>query len=515
MPNPTGAHKSKDDPRDLIFASVAAKASDLPRKFSRRGEQSPVFVQKFGMCVGATGKAFLEWLANKQGTPIGLSGRLLYAFAKQYDGIPGQEGTMPRTMLKVMAGLGTRPESEFPTYPSPDDHASFIKVPDDSKLLESAIEFAIMAGYARCTTIEDIKQAIYQFGPVLLTVNVFDTFDAAGSDGWIGPKISSASYRGSHEVLCIGWDDDKNNIGALEIKNSWGEAWGDHGFGFVSYNYERPSNNPFIEAWSILDTVNAAATKGAPVALAYPVDAPFITQGFGENPSIYQKYGMNGHNGIDFRAKKAAPIYACDAGSVVFTGAKGDYGNAVVISHAWGTSICGHLSSFAVSDAGGPEGSPQPVAKGQLIGYSGYTGHVIPAGPDGEHLHFGIRINGVKNPGFFDYVDPSPYFQKKGSQMYQTIIIDKKAGVADVSGRFFSGGFADSPEQYQKIGQEYGVKTCEPDGMGGWKFYPFALVVSRGTAALPVDIRVDHASLAETAFPELAGKISLIEKSES
>ena len=37
--------------------------------------------------------------------------------------------------------------------------------------------------------------------------------------------------------------------------------------------------------------------------MKYPIDKVFITQGFGGNPDMYAKYGMEGHNGIDFRTR--------------------------------------------------------------------------------------------------------------------------------------------------------------------------------------------------------------------
>lgn len=37
-------------------------------------------------------------------------------------------------------------------------------------------------------------------------------------------------------VLLIGWDDEK---GAWLVKNSWGEEWGEKGFGWIKYG----SNN--------------------------------------------------------------------------------------------------------------------------------------------------------------------------------------------------------------------------------------------------------------------------------
>lgn len=103
----------------------------------------------------------------------------------------------------------------------------------------------------------------------------------------------------------------------------------------------------------------------------------------------------------------------------------------------------------------------------------------------------------------------------KGPSMYQSVLVDnQKAGIIDVSGRFFSGGFASSPEEYQKLGQEYGVKTCEPDGQGGWKFHPFQRTISATGVSGDATWQnsADIIGGIEKAFPELAGKVQMVEQ---
>jgi len=42
-----------------------------------------------------------------------------------------------------------------------------------------------------------------------------------------------------------------------------------------------------------------------------------ITQWFGENPQLYARFGINGHNGVDIVRPHGDPLYAIESGTVV------------------------------------------------------------------------------------------------------------------------------------------------------------------------------------------------------
>ena len=97
------------------------------------------------------------------------------------------------------------------------------------------------------------------------------------------------------------------------------------------------------------------------------------------------------HEGIDLAVPSGTPVVASAAGTVIVAGWMGGYGNLVVIDHGNGLATAyGHNTSVAVSYG-------QTVAQGQLISYSGSTGHST-----GPHVHFEVRVNGAP-------VDPLGY----------------------------------------------------------------------------------------------------------
>jgi murein DD-endopeptidase MepM/ murein hydrolase activator NlpD len=109
--------------------------------------------------------------------------------------------------------------------------------------------------------------------------------------------------------------------------------------------------------------------------LSWPVSAP-ITSPFG------WRWGRM-HEGIDLGAAYGTPIAAAAAGTLIYAGWLGGYGNLTVIDHGGGLATAyGHQSRIAVSVG-------QQVARGEIIGYDGSTGHST-----GPHLHFEVRVNG-------------------------------------------------------------------------------------------------------------------------
>jgi len=100
---------------------------------------------------------------------------------------------------------------------------------------------------------------------------------------------------------------------------------------------------------------------------------------------------LHWYNAVDFSTGKCgSPIYAAAGGQIQRTGYDSRAGRYVRILHPNGVvTFYGHMSKIAVS-------SGKYVSQGQIIGYIGYSGHTIPAGPSGCHLHFDVR--GARNP---------------------------------------------------------------------------------------------------------------------
>ncbi|SHH88430.1 Murein DD-endopeptidase MepM and murein hydrolase activator NlpD, contain LysM domain [Chryseobacterium oranimense] len=100
---------------------------------------------------------------------------------------------------------------------------------------------------------------------------------------------------------------------------------------------------------------------------------------------------MQFHKGLDIAVAYGSDVRAAAAGTVIFSGQKGGYGNCVIVSHGNGlATLYGHLSQLVskVNDK---------VKVGQVIAKSGNSGRST-----GPHLHYEVHKNNTPvNPKLF------------------------------------------------------------------------------------------------------------------
>ncbi|HEX4745451.1 MAG TPA: peptidoglycan DD-metalloendopeptidase family protein [Gaiellaceae bacterium] len=109
--------------------------------------------------------------------------------------------------------------------------------------------------------------------------------------------------------------------------------------------------------------------------LIWPCDG-VVVSGFG------MRWGRM-HEGIDIGCAFGTPNRAAAAGTVIYSGWLGGYGNLVVIDHGNGLSTAyAHATTLLVSVG-------QSVSQGETVSLVGSTGN-----SSGPHLHFEVRVNG-------------------------------------------------------------------------------------------------------------------------
>lgn len=227
--------------------------------------------------------------------------------------------------------------------------------------------------------------------------------------GWIG-NVTPRHY--AEQLWRYARKCSPNVIAVLPFttgmqSNDWAEDATDTAHADIVSQKEKyvfPANFPIVPD---------AKSRSSPSSTSKTMIFPFIgaenkiTQYFGEGD--YSRFGLKGHNALDFGCPINTPILSVANGEVVFTGTDIDYGNYVRIYyptlHIF--VLYAHLNKINVQVG-------QIVAQGDIIGLSGSTGNST-----GPHLHFECRaaisktIYDTGQPGFGSkgQIDPFALFR--------------------------------------------------------------------------------------------------------
>lgn len=136
---------------------------------------------------------------------------------------------------------------------------------------------------------------------------------------------------------------------------------------------------------SRLRTVRTDVERTETLAAATPSIWPahgWLTGTFGGRSDPFT--GEKGfHQGLDISTPAGQPVFATADGTVQSASYHADYGNQVVLKHAFGiTTRYGHMSRFNVKNGAS-------VRRGDVIGFVGSTGRST-----GAHVHYEVLVNG-------------------------------------------------------------------------------------------------------------------------
>ena len=242
-----GCYKSKLDRRDVLLAPYLKKEK-IPHTYDITHKMTPVKNQgKEGSCTGFAGVGMKEYQEQiDYGEYVELAERFLYNEAKKkYWGRNWQskQGADLRSVVKVLKELGVCEERFYPYIPGDTDlHLPGAYINSQKYKIKS---------YARITNLRELKHSIYQYGPVIIGFRVFKSIRKTGGDGIVPTPnmMLPSNWRslGGHAVVVCGYNDD---LELVKFKNSWGEDWGFHGYGFLSYEYIK---RHLLDAFSTVD----------------------------------------------------------------------------------------------------------------------------------------------------------------------------------------------------------------------------------------------------------------------
>lgn len=151
-----------------------------------------------------------------------VSAHMLYAMARRYDEWPGEgyDGSSARGAMKGWFQHGVCTDA---LWPAANDGAATMQ-----ERSADAIGRPLGAYYrVNHSDLVAMHAAIAEVGVLYATSQVHDGWSDVGADGVI--RLSE-SIIGAHAYAIVGYDSE-----GFWLQNSWGEEWGDGGFGRISY----------------------------------------------------------------------------------------------------------------------------------------------------------------------------------------------------------------------------------------------------------------------------------------
>jgi len=156
------------------------------------------------------------------------SRRYNFVRSRQLDGtFPGEPstGVWPITGFRIYRGWGSPPEEAWPY----DGRASAWPPAEPPGIDSIAKKFRI-GYYKRVRTVSECEQIVANGEPVLVSVEI--------NQHWISPLGGRIPEPSSKDVALanhvVSLDTYDSSMGMFRFWNSWGDQWGDNGYGYLS-----------------------------------------------------------------------------------------------------------------------------------------------------------------------------------------------------------------------------------------------------------------------------------------
>ncbi len=228
-------------------------AEKLPSSVDLRPWCSPVEDQgMLGSCTANAGVGIIEYYERKAfGRHTDASRLFLYKVTRNLMKAKGDTGAYLRTTIGAMVLFGVCPEDYWPYT---DSETAFDKEPN-------AFTYAFAANFQTIKyfrhdppntepgkLLTKLKTWLAKGHPAMFGFTVYNSIEQADKTGRIPFPSPKEKIEGGHAIVAVGYDDKmkiKNThnktetTGALLIRNSWGEGWGEQGYGWLPYDYVR------------------------------------------------------------------------------------------------------------------------------------------------------------------------------------------------------------------------------------------------------------------------------------
>ncbi len=242
------------------------KTLQLPNRVDLRPWCSPIENQKsLGSCTAHAAVGIVEYFERRAfNKHIDASRLFVYKATRNLMGVVGDTGAWLRNTMAALVLCGLPPEKYWPyTDQKPDfdkDPPSFVyAVADNYEAIRYFCHDPLNKNVSPPTVLAGVKR--FLAGGILSMFGFFGfpSFSSTNTPGDIPYPCPGERAIWGHAIVAVGFDDNKTikntrcnkeTKGALLIRNSWGAAWGDQGYGWLPYDYVL--NRLALDFWSLL-----------------------------------------------------------------------------------------------------------------------------------------------------------------------------------------------------------------------------------------------------------------------
>ena len=226
---------------------------------------SPIEDQEsIGSCTANAGAGLLEFFEKRAfGKYTDASRLFLYKTTRNLMKLKGDTGAYLRTTMQAMRLFGVLPEEywEYDIDKYDEEPPSFCYSYAQNY---QSINFYRLDGNGIKgeALLERIRWFLNANLPSMFGFTVFRSIAQANETGAIPFPGFNDKVAGGHAVMAVGYDNKKKiknmwdsqtleTVGAIKIRNSWGKNWGEHGYGWLPYEYIR--QGLAVDWWSLID----------------------------------------------------------------------------------------------------------------------------------------------------------------------------------------------------------------------------------------------------------------------
>lgn len=241
----------KDSPHAMLTKAGVAdpEKAKLPASVDLRQWCSPVEDQEeLGSCTANAAVGLVEYFERRACEKhIDASRLFLYKATRNLLHLKGDTGAYLRSTMEAMVLFGVPPEEYWPyaikTFDKEPTAFCYSFAQNYQTLQYVRLD---PAGIAPDQLLKQIKSNLAAKIPAMFGFTVYDSIQDAARDGRIPFPGPRERVLGGHAILTVGYDDKmkirnaqsgKTTVGALLIRNSWGQGWGDKGYGWLPYDY--------------------------------------------------------------------------------------------------------------------------------------------------------------------------------------------------------------------------------------------------------------------------------------